>query len=230
MIAQTSQNHFREGEELEFVIYYGILDAGYVESELEIIDYQGEKVYHSRMLAKSTGLADKLYKVRDEYHAVFSPVSIQPYESIRDIHEGRYEKYNVVKYDYDSLIAINIKNDTFAIPPDVRDMVSVFHFIRNTDFDNMEYGDIIKINTFFDNEIFPFDMRYRGIENIKTRGGKYRCHKLVPYVEPGRIFNTEDDMTIWLSADNNRVPIRVKLDLKVGSIKVDLIKYSGLKY
>lgn len=228
--SQESKNHFREGERLEFVIFFGPLDAGFVEAELNRTVLNGKEVYHSRMLAKSTGLADRLYKVRDEYQAIFDPVTIQPFQSVRDIHEGRYEKYNVVRYDYDSLRAVNIKNDTFEIPTDVRDMVSVFHYIRNADFERMEYGDIIRINTFFDNEIFPFDMRFRGTEIIRTRKGRYECYKLVPYVEPGRIFNTEDDMTIWLSADRNRVPIRVRLDLKVGSIKVDLIEYSGLKY
>ena len=215
---------------MKFSINYGILQAGFVESELKMVQHKGKEAYHSRMLAKTTGLADKLYKVRDEYQAVFDTRRIQPWESIRDIQEGRYTKYNSVQYDYDSLIATNINNEKFEIPPDVRDMVSVFHYIRNADFDHMKVGDIIKINTFFDNEIFPVDMRYRGIETVKVNSGKYQCHKLVPYVEPGRIFNTEDDMTIWLSADRNRVPVRVRLDLKVGSIKVDLEEFSGLKY
>lgn len=228
--AQEAKNHFKSGERLEFVIYYGILDAGFVEADLEMVEHDGLTAYHSRMLAKSTGLADRLYKVRDEYHAVFDPVSLLPLQSIRDVREGRYEKYNFVTYDYDSLKALNSQGEYYDIPPDVRDMVTVFHYIRNADFPSMKSGDIIKINTFFDNEIFPFDMRFRGTEIIKTRKGSYQCYKLVPYVEPGRIFNTEDDMTIWLSADRNRVPIRVKMDLKVGSIKVDLIEYSGLKY
>jgi len=109
-------------------------------------------------------------------------------------------------------------------------MVSVFFYIRNIDYSGLEDGDIIKIVTFFDDEIFPFDMRYRGIETIKTRMGTYNCIRLVPFVEPGRIFNKEDDMTIWLSNDRNKVPVRVKFDLKVGSIKCDLIEFSGLKY
>ena len=37
-------------------------------------------------------------------------------------------------------------------------------------------------------------------------------------------------MTIWFSDDANRVPIRGKLDLIVGSVKIDLIQYEGLKY
>ncbi|MCF8379799.1 MAG: DUF3108 domain-containing protein [Bacteroidales bacterium] len=228
--SQVGQNHFKGGEKLRFIIYYGILDGGYIDAELNLVNFEGHKAYHSKMLAQTTGLTDKLYRVRDEYQAYFDPITILPYKSVRNISEGKYRKYNEVSYDYDSLKATNIKGEVFDITPDIRDMVSVFHLIRNKDFDELKPGDIIKINTFFDDELFPFDMRYRGIETIKTRIGTFECIKLVPYVEPGRIFNSEDDMTIWLSADMNKVPIRVKFDLKVGSVKVDLIDYSGLKY
>ncbi len=228
--AQQDNNHFVAGEKLRFVIYYGPLDGGYVESELKEIYLDGKLVFHSKMLAKSSGIADKLYRVRDEYQSYFDPFSVLPYKSVRDIREGKYRKYNLVVYDHPNLKVTNSENKAFEVPPDIRDMVSVFYYIRNMDFNDMENGDIIHINTFFDNEIFPFDMRYRGREEIKTRMGKYHCIKLVPYVEPGRIFNSEDDMTIWLSDDRNHVPIRVNFDLKIGSIKCDLIEYSGLKY
>jgi len=228
--SQDINNNFKSGERLRFIIYYGIFDGGYIDAELNMVNYEGKKVYHSKMLAKTVGITDRLYKVRDEYQAYFDPETILPYKSIRDISEGKYKKYNVVTYDYDSLKVTNIEGAVFDITSDIRDMVSVFHVVRNSDFESMKYDEIIKFNTFFDNELFPFDMRYRGTETIKTRLGKFNCVKLVPYVEPGRIFNSEDDMTIWLSADRNRVPVRVKFDLKVGSVKIDLIEYSGLKY
>ncbi len=228
--AQETGNHFTSGEKLRFIIYYGPFDGGYVDAELTKTFLDGKPVYHSKMLAKTTGLADKLYKVRDEYQAWFDPETILPLQSLRDIQEGKYTKFNIVRYYHPEEKVVNIEKDTFDIPSDVRDMVSVFHYIRNQDFRSMKYNDIIKINTFFDNEIFPFDMRYRGIEEVKTKNGTFECIKLVPYVEPGRIFNSEDDMTIYLSNDKNRVPVRVKFNLKVGSVKCDLIEYSGLKY
>ena len=123
----------------------------------------------------------------------------------------------------------NHLNVEFKVPADIRDMVSVFYFIRNIDFSSLEKESIIKINTFFDNELFPFDIRYRGKETLKTKMGTFRVIKLVPFVEPGRIFEKEDDMTIYLSDDANRVPVRVEFNLKVGSVKCDLIEYSGLK-
>ncbi len=228
--SQPCRNSFIPGEKLKFIIYYGIIDAGIVEAELNFTEYANFNAYHGKMLARTVGLADKLYKVRDEYQSYFNPQTLLPYKSVRDISEGRYKKYHVDTFDHGNGKVTTLKGEEFPIPPEARDMVSVFFYIRNIDFRDLNEGDIIKIVTFFDDEIFPFDMRYRGIEDIKTRMGTFNCIKLVPFVEPGRIFNNEDDMTIWLSNDPNRVPVRVRFDLKVGSMKCDLIEYSGLKY
>jgi hypothetical protein len=225
-----SENSYTSGEKLKFMIYYGPIDGGYIDAELKITKLNGKEVYHSKMVAKTTGIADRLYKVRDEYQSYFDPHSVLPYKSIRDISEGKYKKYNIVHYYHSKNLVVNIENTEFEVPSDVRDMVSVFHYIRNIDYNNLMHGDVIKVNTFFDNEIFPFDMRFMGKETITTRKGTFNCIKLVPFVEPGRIFSSEDDMTIWMSDDQNRVPVRVKFNLKVGSIKCDLIEFSGLKH
>ena len=229
-IISQDKNNFRSGEKLRFVIYFGLIDAGYVHSELVLSSYEGKQVYHSKMMAKTAGLADKLYKVRDEYQAWFDPVTLLPLKSVRDINECKYHKYDFAVYDHPNRKVTNHKNVSQDVPPDIRDMLSTFYYLRNIEFEGMKDGQIIRFNTFFDDELFPFDMRYRGKEEIKTRMGSYKCIKLVPYVEPGRIFNKEDDMTIWISDDRNRVPIRVRFDLKVGSVKCDLIEFSGLKY
>jgi hypothetical protein len=228
--AQLSKNHFIPGEKLKFVLYYGLVNGGYIDTELNSTLYEGKQAYHAKMLAKTTGFADVLYKVKDEYQSFFNPDNTLPYKSIRDISEGKYKRYDLAFFDHNNFKVVNSKQKEFVVPADIRDMVAVFYYIRNINYELLKPGDIIKVNTFFDNEVFPFDMRYRGIETIETKKSEFRCHKLVPYVEPGRAFENEDDMTIYLSADRNRVPVRVEFSLKVGSIKCDLIEYSGLKY
>jgi hypothetical protein len=49
-------------------------------------------------------------------------------------------------------------------------------------------------------------------------------------VEPGRMFESEDDMQIWLSDDKNVIPIKVRFDLVVGSLRMELDEYDNLKY
>ena len=223
-------NHFISGERLKFIIYYGPITGGTMVSEVQEKEFEGKRLYYARMLAKTAGLADKLYKVRDEYISYFDPTTILPYKSIRNISEGRYKKYDHVYYYNSEYFVKNNDDKTFPVPSDIRDILAAVYFIRNIDFTGMKKGEIFRINTFFDNELFPFDIRYMGNEKVKIKLGEYSCIKLVPYVETGRVFENEDDVTIYLSNDANRVPIRVEFILKIGSVKVDLIEYSGLKY
>jgi hypothetical protein len=190
--------------------------------------FNGEPVLYSKVVARSTGITDKLYKVRDVYECYFYEDSALPAKSVRDISEGNYKKYNSIVYNHDKNLLRSELSGIHKVPDNIRDMVSTFFYIRKIDYSKLKYGDIIKINTFFDDEVFPFDMRYRGKDKIRTKIGEFECIKLVPFVEPGRIFKTEDDMTIWISDDPNLVPVRVKFDLLVGSLKIDLISFEGL--
>jgi hypothetical protein len=224
-----AQHNFQEGEVLEYVLHFGPINAGKATGTLTSTTIDGKKVFHSEMLAKSTGLADVLYKVRDIYGSHFDPVTLLPLKSNRDISEGKYKRKDEVIYDHSSGKAYSPSGE-HEVPKDIRDMLSLLYYVRSLDFDTIQVGEIIKINTFFDDELFPFDIRYRGKEKVKVKMGEFNCLKLVPFVEPGRIFESEDDMTIWISDDANKVPVRVKFDLMVGSIKCDLTGYSGLKY
>jgi hypothetical protein len=224
------RNNFIPGEKMVFQVYYGPLNAGRVDTYLKLDTIRGKDVYYAEAVAKTTGLADKLYKIRDMYSGYFDPESLLPYKSVRDIREGNYRKFNTVEYYHDSLKAVSSESGEHEIPGNIRDMVSVFYYVRTIDFDTMKYDDIIYINTFFDDELFPFNMRFRGRETIRTRGGTFNCIRIVPFVEPGRIFRKEDDMILWFSDDGNCAPVRGKFDLIVGSVKCDLIEWSGFKY
>ena len=223
-------NNFIPGEKLEYQIYFGPLNAGLVNSFIRHDTIRGKNVYYAEAIAKSTGLADRLYSIRDKYAGYFDPETLLPVKSIRDIKEGNYKKFEIVDYYHDSLKVFSTQSGEHDIPENIRDMISVFYYVRQINFDTMKYNDIIDVNTWFDDELFPFDIRFRGRETITTRSGTYDCIKLVPFVEPGRIFRKEDDMTLWFSDDKNCVPVRGKFDLIVGSVKCDLIKFEGLKY
>jgi hypothetical protein len=110
------------------------------------------------------------------------------------------------------------------------DIISAFYYARRVSFKNLKPGDIVQFKTFFDDREFLLEVKFRGIEVIKTSLGKFRCMKFNPLVEPGRVFDTENDVTFWVSDDKNFIPIRMQMNLMVGSFKTDLIEYKGLKY
>ena len=59
---------------------------------------------------------------------------------------------------------------------------------------------------------------------------KLKCIKLVPKLVVDRVFKNEDDMTVWITDDKNKIPVRVKAKIAVGSLKVDLTSYSNLRH
>ena len=61
-----------------------------------------------------------------------------------------------------------------------------------------------------------------GKEIIKSKFGDIECLKFIPIVQSGRIFKEQESVTIWISNDKNRIPIRVQADVIVGSIKAEL--------
>ncbi|NNE02281.1 MAG: DUF3108 domain-containing protein, partial [Eudoraea sp.] len=64
----------------------------------------------------------------------------------------------------------------------------------------------------------------------RTKFGKVECLKFRPYVQSGRVFKEQESLSLWVSNDLNKIPIRIKADLAVGSLKADLDGFNGLKH
>ena len=83
---------------------------------------------------------------------------------------------------------------------------------------------------FMDDETTKFRLKYLGREDITTKFGVVSTMIFRPLVQSGRIFKEEESVTVWISDDENRLPVRIKANLVVGSIKADLENFKGLKY
>lgn len=49
-------------------------------------------------------------------------------------------------------------------------------------------------------------------------------------MEVGRVFKAQDDVSIWISNDENHVPLRVEFNMTLGSLKCDLVSHKNLYY
>jgi hypothetical protein len=227
----TGLEPFKSGELLKYSIRYGPIHGGEAYIELKLVKHKNNPLYNAKMLAKTVGIAEKLFKVREHYESYFHPKTCMPVKSIRDVREGNYRAHDEAVFNLEDSTLYSLKSDSsIKVPPEILDMVTALYFIRSLDYQELNPGDTINLVTFFDNDIFPFPLRYRGKEVLKTKFGKIQCLRFDPVVETGRIFESEDDMIIWLSDDKNLIPVKARFDLIVGSIKCDLIEFSGLKY
>ena len=93
----------------------------------------------------------------------------------------------------------------------------------------MKPGESVSINMFFDSENYLFKLKYLGVETLDTKFGKIACRKYIPYVQSGRVFREEESVDIWVSNDENKIPIRLQVDIAIGSIKCDVENFKNLK-
>ena len=228
---------YQAGEKISYDIHYGIITGGIATLELNKATLDGEEVLHSYFLAKTTGLADVLYKVKDIYQSYINPSTELPVKAIRDVSEGRYKRYNVVTYDHntrkDSAILNSDLTGIHIAQKGIHDILSCFYYFRKHYLANdypFRKGEMITIMTWFTDELYPIKLVYVGTEEVRTRAGRINCYKFNPVTEVGRLFKTEEDVSFWFSADKNYLPVKIRFDIFVGAFTVDMTEYEGLAY
>ena len=228
---------YKAGEKVTYTIQYGVITGGTALLELNSEILNGKEVLHSKMAAKTTGIADAIYKVLDIYESFIDPITELPVQSIRNIHEGHYRRYNLVQFDHKTRADSSILNSDLTgihiAPPNIHDIISCFYYFRNHILpadSNLKKGELITIMTWFCDELYPIRLRYIGTDEVRTRLGKIKCYKFNPVTEKGRLFKTEEDVSFWFSMDKNFLPVKIRFNIFVGAFDVELTKYEGLMY
>lgn len=228
---------FKAGEWLKFRMHYGWLNASIATLQVKSAKIDGIPAYHVVGKGKTTGLASVFFKVDDTYESYFDKKDGRPYRFIRKIDEGGYTKDIEINFDHKKSIAeLNDKKNktkvSFTLQDSVQDLLSAFYYLRNNfDLEDLVQGESIRLNMLYDDDgIFPFKLKYLGKEVLKTKFGKVECLKFRPYVQSGRVFKEQESLSLWVSNDRNKIPVRIKADLAVGAIKAELDGYNGLKH
>lgn len=234
---------FQSGESLTYKVYYNWgsvwLSGGEVYFKLAQEDLNGVPVLHASGEATSYKSFDWLFKVRDKVDTYMNSETLQSYKFSRDVYEGGYTFYRSYIWDREKNIIYSYhdnrkgkkgtKTITDADPCGV-DLLSTFYWMRTLDLTNAKKGDKIPVKMAIDDAQYDMYVRYDGKETYETKLGTFNCIKLKPLLQEGEIFKEGEGMTIWLTDDDNRIPVRVESDLAVGRITCDLKSYGGNKY
>jgi hypothetical protein len=225
---------YAAGEFLKFKVHYGIIIAGYATIEVKDAILNDQSVFHVIGKGYSTGMAKFFFKVEDLYETYIDKETRNPYKFVRKINEGGYIKNQEGFFDQKSskITVKDYKNKTekiFGFPKNTQDIVSSFYYLRNyPNISKIKPGESVAIDMFLDEETTKFKLKFIGREDITTKFGVVSTMIFRPLVQSGRIFKEEESLTIWISDDYNKIPIRIKASLLVGSLKADLEEYRGL--
>lgn len=234
---------FKPGEKLKYVVNYrwgGIsTDVGSATVLLSGFTNEGRPAFHSKVWGSTTPVFDRLFKVRDYYEAKFYGDNCRPIYFHRNVSEGKYRVTNhyyfndrtheisarVKKMDYQPLDTI--------LPGRICtfDLLSLFYFSRNMDFDRIPINEEQPISFAIDEEIFELYFKYLGKEVITVKPlGTFRAMKFAARLVAGEVFSGKEEMIIWVTDDRNRVPLLFESPIIVGTVRGKLSGFSGLKF
>ncbi len=224
---------FSAGEKITLKVYYSVIglhvDAGTATFSTSLENYNGKTVYHSVGEGWSNSSYDWIFKVRDRYESYYDTATLKPYRFIRNIDEGGYKKHENASFNHETKTIVT-NNKVVKSKECVQDVISAVYYARNIDFDSYKPNDKIYLDLYLDDELHQMYVRYMGKETIKTRYGKFKAIKFKPLLIKGTMFEGGEKMTVWVSDDGNRLPLRIESEIVVGSVKVDMMGYRNLRY
>ncbi|MGQ1890411.1 DUF3108 domain-containing protein [Thermophagus sp. OGC60D27] len=238
----NNRNVFAPGEEVTYHAYYNWgfiwINAGLVTFGVEEAAWQGKPAWHMKAYGNTYKTYDLFFKVRDSFDVWVDPHSLRPFEFLRKTNEGSYQAQHHYLFDGEErVIRANIQKpkrpnfDTVLTWPECSyDLLSMVYQARNIDFSRYEVNDKIPINLIVDGEVHNLYIRFLGKEIIKNRDGRrFRCLKFSPLLVEGTIFEEGEDMVVWVTDDECRIPIVVEAKILVGSVKAVFVDVKGLK-
>ena len=231
--SQKENKAFKNGEFLKFRVSYGLINAGFATLEIKNSLKNNKTMYHIIGKGWSTGMVNFFFPVNDDYQTYINQTTLKPYRFIRKINEGGYTKNKEILFDFQKHQAkvINHKHNsekTYFIQNDVQDMLSSLYYLRSLNLEKIKPNEVITINMFFDNKMNKIKLKFKKRDIINTKFGKVKALIFQPMVQIGRVFKDEESITLWISDDKNKIPLKIKASIVVGSLKADLIMYKGL--
>lgn len=235
---------FRSGERMDFILHYkwGSIntDVGTATVTLDSLTFNGQKAFRCTASGRTKKFFDVFFKVRENFTSWFTREGMRPLKFTRDTYEGGYEARNTYLYKWDAAepyIAADVytskmgqKSLQLPLTPCTYDLPALFFFARNMDVENVEPGKRYPMTFAIDEEIYNVYFILHGRETIKVKGlGTVNTIRFAAKLLEGEVFKGEEDMTIWVSDDENRLPVYFEAPLRVGVAAGRMSGYGGLK-
>lgn len=231
---------FTKGEQLDYRVSFLGISVGKAITKVDAKSYNinSRPCFKIDAYGETTGIS-WLYDVKDNWGAYIDTSAMITHVSYRKIKENKYRKDELVNFDHISRKAtVKVMNKEtgvyenakdFNIPENATDLVGGFIQMRFFDFKKIKVSDTVSISGFFEDTSYKLKIIYKGKETISTRIGKIPCHIMVPIMPDNKLFNGENSISVWISDDANKIPVKIQAKMFIGHTGLELVGFRGLR-
>jgi len=217
---------FSTGETLTYdVSWASALTAG--GATLSVKDQKpsyGSDAYYIVAEGRPTPLLSKLYDLYYKADTLLDIYSLLPQRSSIYSEEGKRSRLKVTIFDqaarkaqYEVQTSTLVKKE-MTIPAYSQDGLAALYVLRAV---ALKSGDRFSMPICDAGETYTVQITVGGVEPVKTGIGDVRAWKITPTVPAGKAGGATR-LTLWLSDDARRLPVRMQAQLAVGSFDLTL--------
>lgn len=201
----------------------------------------GRTVYNVFGHGKTLPTFRWFFSLDDRYNIWIDTATLRTVRFTSDIHEGEYTFRS--RYDYDwPARRIVTRWQKRQLPENRKEMeltdvsmdaVSLFFNMRSVDASIFRVGEQHELQMVLEDTIRHLKYRFEGREEKKIRNlGKFRTMKFACQIGTSESYSFTDgsEFFIWLSDDENKIPLCLESPIRVGSVSAYISGYKGLKY
>lgn len=223
--------NFNVGERIEFSITWGVARVGSASLVVEAVDTVAGMQTYRTALEMNGG--PPFYRLEDRQ---VSWIQSAPFGSLQfdqvlrqgsyrrdrrylmDVEAGTYARYDRV----DGSLTRHEDEFDVPIPAGALDDVSFFYFIRLSP---LEVGQRYEYNRFFKAKGNPVVIEVLRRERIRVPAGRFETLVLRPTLSSGDLFKEGSGSEIYITDDERRIPVRMKIDAPVGTLNLYLTDF-----
>lgn len=220
---QTTKVHhpFHPGEKLTYNISWSnVFSAGtaVMEVKKEKAD-DGRDVLRFVSTARTIGIVDSFYTVRDTVQSVFDTRTMMSRSYSLNQSHGKRKKKRELVFDHGNkkvTFTEDGKQEILDVPGNVQDALSSLYYVRTLE--EFTTGKPIVVTVHDSGKTWTVEVHVLGREKLKTPVGEFNTIKIRTYPKYEGVFLNKGEIFIWLTDDSRKVPVLMKSTITIGSI------------
>jgi hypothetical protein len=205
---------FNEGETLDYNVAWLRITGGTARMTIA----PQEDHYRITSVARSSSGFSRIFKVHDQIETQVARDDFSTLKYTKRLDEQGDQSLEVTTVENGVATRVKRKIRKTDVPDPVYDPISVIYLFRTFD---LTVGRTYELSVIADGRLYNVHGRVVRREVVTTPAGKFNTVMVEPRMEAGGV-EREEKLYIWYSDDPRRLPVRIKTDVKFGSVTATL--------
>jgi hypothetical protein len=220
---------FPAGERLSYDLSWLAMRAGIATLTVQEGSVEGgRRRIMLGMVARSSPVVTKFYPVDNRVASTVDVESFLPRHMTFSRREGkRSNEFDYTFRHSEGLVTAvkDGKSDELSIPSDAQDAISCLYYVRKVL--PMAPGASLAMTVHHDKKNYRLNVRVEALETLEGSWGKRQTARVLVIMPFQGIFLNEGNIRVWFTTDEQRVPVKMKAKVIIGSIVAELTEGYG---